>query len=223
VFFADLQTKWNKRTLHQDKRRKSLDKKVISFHSLGPGDAHNQCDASIAHVKRALRKDLSVCSLMETVNHLAYSYSRFSKKNFHLIEVFHENFKKYMKLLTPVPFISKSYDIYYKDPVLEIVKCSCNCKKKCKHKCCNDREKKKVYYLDCVDRKDKEETFKIIVEDENIERDPDEIESLEETDFYKHSQTRSRNLQKKNEIRSDRTINLAYIDEEDDSDEYIDY
>jgi len=58
--------------------------KIITYHSLGPGDAHNQCDASIAHVKRALRENLCVCSLMETINHLAYNYSKFKKKNFHL-------------------------------------------------------------------------------------------------------------------------------------------
>ena len=185
VFISDFQTEWNKRVSNRLNKRIQEKKKTITYHSLGPGDAHNQCDASIAHVKRALKTNQTVCSIMDTINHLAYSYTKFSKKNFHLVEVFHHDFPSYRKLTIPETFISSSYDIIYLESVLESIKCKHNCVK-CSHSCCNSNVQKKVYYFKCLDREGVEKIFKIIDEDEII--DEEELASLEETDFYRLSE-----------------------------------
>jgi hypothetical protein len=196
--------------------------KIITYHSLGPGDAHNQCDASIAHVKRALRENLCVCSLMETINHLAYNYSKFKKKNFHLIEVFHEDFPSYKKIYCPEPFISSSYDISYHSPKLEIPVCAHTCVN-CNHACCNTSDLKKVYYFDCKDKDGNEKQFRVYVDDDEIEKNPEELDSLEETNFYKFSETRKKNLTIANETRSTKTINLRdIVDNENGDDDYVD-
>jgi hypothetical protein len=230
VFIANWQVDWNQRQVNNNNNtnRKMTNrsnnsaqnpKKIITFHTLGPGDAHNQCDASIAHVKRALRRIQSVCSLLETTNHLAYSYSRFQKKNFHLIEVFSENFPKYLELEIPIPFILKSYDISYNPPVMEMIKCNHNCKR-CAHECCRNDLPKKVYHFDCKDKDGNENKYKIIVKGE-VEKDPNELDSLDETDFYKNSETRAKNLKVKNKVRSNFRINIDHVDENEyDGDDY---
>jgi hypothetical protein len=155
---------------------------------------------------------------METVNHLAYSYSRFSKKNFYLIEVFPDDFPSYMKLSVPKLFISTSYDIsYHGKPIFKVPVCGHNCLK-CTHKCCNDKVKKNIYYFDCKDRGGNENTFEIIVIDDHVEKDPEELESLEETEFYELSTTRAMRMKPKDEVRIKGTIDMADIGEDDQND-----
>jgi hypothetical protein len=206
--------------INDDSVSESETERKITFHTLGPRDAHNPCDTSFSHGKRVLKKDIGRCSIMESAGHMAWSYSRLN--NFFLILVSHLNFPGYMDLLVKENFMMKTYDFSYEDPIFENIICDHKCKnkRKCKHPCCKD-PLKKVVYVSCTDRDGVFTRHRIIINKENLKNPPEENE--EACEFWDQSQTNFINWECENEKRTQNTIDVSNIENDPYDSSYDEY
>jgi hypothetical protein len=166
----------------------------ISYYFLGPGDAHNACDASIAHVKKAVRKVLVSRNILSETAHLAHCLSRLH--NFYLLEIFAEEFPPAIVCVPSESFIQNNFDFKYRDFSSE-KSCKHACLNPCKHSCC---VKKDVCNLLCKDRKGVERPFKIFFKEGDFE---DVVEDAVDFDkYWDTSKTHEKHWKPANEKRT---------------------